>query len=124
MSSLTACAAVLGEPLASRDDRLGIVPATLDEADLKAAIAPADAVAVIKVGRHLPKLKRVLAELELTDRARYVERATMPSQRIRPLAEVPVAELDLEPGTYEVQAIPSNFPALVSAKQNITIPPQ
>ncbi|MGI9331694.1 MAG: SAM-dependent methyltransferase, partial [Gammaproteobacteria bacterium] len=89
VSSLTACAATLGAPLASRDDRLSIVPATLDEQALAAAIEPVDAVALIKIGRHLPKLKRVLRDLGLMHCARYVEHATMASERIGMLEEVP-----------------------------------
>ena len=41
-----------------------------------------------KVGRHLEKVRQVLRELGLLDRARYVEHATMESQRILPLTEV------------------------------------
>ena len=81
VSSLTACAAVLGAPLASRDDVLCVVPATLDASALRAAIAGVDAAAIIKVGRHLDKVIGVLEELELADRARYVEHATMASER-------------------------------------------
>lgn len=89
VSSMMACAATLGAPLASRNDRLSVIPATLDEQALAAAIEPVDAVALIKVGRHLPKLKRVLRDLDLMDRARYVEHATMASERIRMLDDVP-----------------------------------
>ena len=85
VSSLTACAAVLGAPLAARNDVLTVVPAPLDEADLAARLRGVEAAAVIKVGRHLQKVRKVLTDLQLLDRARYVERATMGSQRILPL---------------------------------------
>ena len=88
VSSLTACAAVLGAPLAARNDVLTVVPAPLDEAALKARLAGAEAVAIIKVGRHFAKVRRVLDELGLVGRARYVEHATMASQRILPLDAV------------------------------------
>ncbi len=88
VSSLTACAAVLGAPLAARNDVLTVVPAPLDEAALKARLAGAEAVAIIKVGRHFAKVRRVLDALGLVDRARYVEHATMASQRILPLDAV------------------------------------
>ena len=89
VSSLTACAAVLGAPLAARNDVLTVVPAPLDEAVLKARLAATEAAAVIKLGRHFAKVRRVLRELGLADRARYVEHATMASQRVMPLDEVP-----------------------------------
>ena len=88
VSSLTACAAVLGAPLAARNDVLSVIPAPLDAAALKARVTEADAAAIIKVGRHFAKVRRVLVELGVSDRARYVEHATMASQRILPLEAV------------------------------------
>ena len=88
VSSLTACAAVLGAPLAARNDVLSVIPAPLDAAALKARLTEADAAAIIKVGRHFAKVRRVLVELGVSDRARYVEHATMASQRILPLEAV------------------------------------
>ncbi len=88
VSSLTACAAVLGAPLAARNDVLTVVPAPLDEAALKARLADAEAAAVIKLGRHFAKVRRVLNQLGLAERARYVEHATMASQRSMPLDAV------------------------------------
>jgi len=88
VSSLTACAAVLGAPLAARNDVLTIIPATLEQHVLAQLLRDAEAAAVIKVGRHLQKVRKVLRILGLLDRARYVERATMAEQRILPLAEL------------------------------------
>ncbi len=93
VSSLTACAAVLGAPLAARNDVLTVVPAPLDEAALKARLAGVDAAAVIKLGRHFSKVRRVLDELGLAAHARYVEHATMESQRILPLDAVTGADV-------------------------------
>ncbi len=88
VSSLTACAAVLGAPLAARNDVLTVVPAPLDEATLKTRLAATEAAAVIKLGRHFAKVRRVLGELGLAEHARYVEHATMASQRCMPLDAV------------------------------------
>ncbi len=60
---------------------------------LAAALPGAEAVAIIKVGRHFAKVRRVLDELGLVGQARYVEHATMASQRI--LALDAVAEDDV-----------------------------
>jgi precorrin-2/cobalt-factor-2 C20-methyltransferase len=90
ISSLTACAAALGAPLAARNDVLAVLPATLPAEVLLARLESCDAAAVIKVGRHLEKVRAVLAELGLVDRARYIERATMANQQAMPLAEVGV----------------------------------
>ncbi|MDE2911558.1 MAG: precorrin-2 C(20)-methyltransferase [Paracoccaceae bacterium] len=91
VSSLTACAAVLGSPLAARNEVLTIVPGTLSDAELGRRIDGNEAVAIIKVGRHLPRIRSVLDRLGLTDSAGYVERATLPSQRIMPLRDAPAA---------------------------------
>ena len=88
VSSLGAVAACAGRPLVSRNQVLSIVPAPLDEDDLFQRLAGTDAAAVMKVGRHLEKVKRVLARLGLDGGATYVEHASMPDQRICPLAEV------------------------------------
>jgi len=46
-----------------------------------------DALVVMKVGRHLPKLRRALAAAGREDAAWLVEHAAMPEQRVVPLAE-------------------------------------
>lgn len=88
VSSLMACADACGAPLAARNDTLTVIPAPLPEDALAARLAAGDAAAIIKVGRHLGKLRRVLDSLGMLDRARYVERATLDAQRILPLAEM------------------------------------
>ena len=85
VSSLTACAAVLGAPLASRNDVLTVIPAPLEAAAIKERLCQCEAAAIIKVGRHFGKVRDALRELGLLDRARYIERATMDSQRMLPL---------------------------------------
>lgn len=87
--SVTAAAARAGLPLAARNECLLVVPAPLPEAVLKARIAAADSVAIMKLGRHLPKVRSVLDGLGLTRCAVYVERATLASERVCALAEAP-----------------------------------
>lgn len=88
VSSLTACAAAAAVPLVSRDKTLTIIPATLGEAEIFAKLADVETAAIIKLGRHLETVRRVLGRLGLLDGAVYVERATLPSQRVMPLASV------------------------------------
>jgi precorrin-2/cobalt-factor-2 C20-methyltransferase len=89
VSSLTACAAVLGAPLVARNDVLTVVPATLTPDEIKRRLAEGgEAAAIVKVGRNLEKVRGVLGDLGLADNARYVEHATMASQKILPLAAV------------------------------------
>jgi precorrin-2/cobalt-factor-2 C20-methyltransferase len=88
VSSLTACAAVLGAPLAARNDVLTVVPAPLDEAELIRRLSEQDAAAIIKIGRHFEKVRRILGDLGLAEQSRYIEHATMASQKILPLDAV------------------------------------
>lgn len=86
VSSLTAGAAALGIPLAARNDVLVVLPAPLDEEELERGLANADAAVIVKVGRHMEKLRRVLDRLGLADSARYIEYATMENQAVRDFA--------------------------------------
>jgi len=88
VSSLTACAAAAGMPLVQRDAALAVIPATLEEAALTRQLAEAECAAVIKLGRHFAKLRRVADRLGLLDSAVYIEHASLPDQRVMPLAEV------------------------------------
>jgi precorrin-2/cobalt-factor-2 C20-methyltransferase len=88
VSSLTACAAASGAALASRNDVLTVVPAPLPPERLRELLLNTDAAAIMKLGRHFAKVRDVLTELGIAKQARYVERATMPNQRLLPLDEV------------------------------------
>lgn len=89
VTSITACAATAGMPLAARNERLTVLPGPLPEDELRARIEGAESVAIMKVGRHLPKIRAVIQGLGLTDHAVYVERATLPQEVVLPLAEAP-----------------------------------
>lgn len=88
VSSLTACAAVAAVPLVSHEDALTVVPATLDEDCIAARLAAAEAAVIVKLGRHLTKVRGVLYRLGLLDEAIYVEHATLPNVRVAPLARI------------------------------------
>ncbi len=88
ISSTFASAAMLGAPLTYRNDVLSIMPATLEADILRDRLAVADAAIIIKLGRHFAKIKLVLQELNLFERALYIERATLPNQVIKPISEV------------------------------------
>lgn len=89
VTSVTACAAKAGMPLAARNERLVVLPGPLSEAELRLHIEGADSVAIMKVGRHLAKIRAVIDDLGLTDCAVYVERASLPEEIVCPLAEAP-----------------------------------
>ena len=86
VTSLTAAAAVAARPLAARNDRLKILPAPLDNKTLRTELDTSESVAIIKVGRHFHRLRKLLMESG-HDKAVVVEHATGTREQIRPLAE-------------------------------------
>ncbi|MEM9099746.1 MAG: precorrin-2 C(20)-methyltransferase, partial [Pseudomonadota bacterium] len=75
VSSLGACSAQIPRPLTARNDVLTVIPGPLPDEEIKAHIARSEAAAIMKVGRHFPRLRSLLEQLDLIDHARYVERA-------------------------------------------------
>jgi precorrin-2/cobalt-factor-2 C20-methyltransferase len=88
VSSLMACAAMAGVPLSSRNDSLTVIPAPLPDEALRARLSNGNAAAIVKVGRHLSRVRRVLDAAGALSRALLVERATLAEQRVRRLADV------------------------------------
>ena len=60
----------------------------------------------MKLGRTLPKVKRVLERIGRLKGAYLVERATMSGERIMPLAETG----DEKPGYFSIIVIPCETP--------------
>lgn len=89
VTSIAACAARAGRPLVARNERLTVLPGPLPEAELRARIEGAESVAIMKVGRHLAKIRAVIDDLGLTAQAVYVERASLPEEVVCPLAQAP-----------------------------------
>jgi len=89
VSSLGACAAALARPLVARNDVMTVLPGTLGDDALRPRIEAAQTIVIMKVGRHLPRLRALIAALGLTGQAGYVERASMAAEHICPLAEAP-----------------------------------
>ena len=88
VSSMMAAGAALARPLAARNDVLTVIPGPSDDETVLSALRGAQAVAVIKVGRHLPRLRRLIDQAGLTDRAAYLERVTLGEERVMKLADV------------------------------------
>ncbi|MEL7468957.1 MAG: precorrin-2 C(20)-methyltransferase [Pseudomonadota bacterium] len=89
VSSLAGCTAAMQRPLVARNDVLTVLPGPLPDVDLEARVAASEAVAIMKVGRHLSRLRALVERMGLLDRARYIERASLPNQRSMTLADAP-----------------------------------
>jgi precorrin-2/cobalt-factor-2 C20-methyltransferase len=89
VTGMSGCWSSVGTPIAQGDDVLTVLPATLPEEELERRIADTDAAVVMKIGRHLSKIRRALARTGRIDRAIYVERATMANAVVMPLRDKP-----------------------------------
>lgn len=89
ITSMTACAAAEAHPLVARNDILTVLPAPLDDATLEAGIKSAEAVVIIKVGRHLPRIRSLFDRLGYGETARYVSHASLPYQNCHKLSDAP-----------------------------------
>ncbi|QIK37593.1 precorrin-2 C(20)-methyltransferase [Caldichromatium japonicum] len=101
--SILAAAAAAGTPLVYRDQQFQVFAATLPEETLIARLQGVEAAAIMKLGSHFAKVKRVLERLGLDGRARYIERASMSDEQVCRLDEVrpeavPYFSLILIPG--------------------------
>jgi precorrin-2/cobalt-factor-2 C20-methyltransferase len=88
ISSLMASAAMLQRPLAARNDVLSVIPGPLPDDQILAQLLAADAIAIIKVGRHFSRIRNLIEKAGLTGRAGYLERVTLGNQKVLPLADV------------------------------------
>lgn len=88
VSSIQASVAALGVPLTEDREVLTVLPGTLPEEELTARIASTDSAVILKMGRTFPAIRAALEAAGRLDDAWYVERATMPEQRVSPLASV------------------------------------
>ena len=84
---MVGCWNVTDTPITWGDDVLTVLPGTLPDADLDRHIAAADALAILKTGRNLPRIRAALARAGRLHAAWLVERGTMPGQRVLPLAQ-------------------------------------
>lgn len=85
--SAHAAAAALPLALVQRNASYTVLPAPLPDDRLEARLAGADAAAIMKLGRHFPRIRVLLDRLGLTDFAYYCEHVGQPEQRLMPLAD-------------------------------------
>ena len=85
---ISGCCSRANAPLTWGDDVLTVLPGTLDEATLLRRLLETDAAVIMKIGRNMTKVRRAMIAANLIDRAIYIERGSMPGERIAPLAEI------------------------------------
>jgi precorrin-2/cobalt-factor-2 C20-methyltransferase len=85
---MAGCWNVAGLPIALGDDVMTVLTGTLPEAELERRVQNADALVIMKTGRNLAKIRRVLEAAGRLDEAWLIERGTMPGEKVARLADV------------------------------------
>jgi precorrin-2/cobalt-factor-2 C20-methyltransferase len=88
VTSLAASSAASGLALCMKDESLCVIPATLEADEIASRIESADCAAIVKLGRHLGKVRDVIAAQGLTHSAHYVAFASGKLQQSAPLSKV------------------------------------
>ena len=85
---MAGCWNVAGLPIALGDEVMTVLTGTLPEAELARRVQNADALVIMKTGRNLAKIRRVLEAAGRLDEAWLIERGTMPDERVARLRDV------------------------------------
>jgi precorrin-2/cobalt-factor-2 C20-methyltransferase len=102
VTGMSGCWSAIGEPIAQGDDVFTVLPGTLPEYELERRLADADAAVVMKIGRHLAKVRRALDRAGRLEQAIYVERGTMANAAIMPLID----KLDTDAPYFAIVLVP------------------
>jgi precorrin-2/cobalt-factor-2 C20-methyltransferase len=86
VTGMSGCWSAAETPIAQGNDVFTVLSGLLPEPELARRLAEADAAVIMKLGRHLPKVRRALCAAQRLDRAIYVERGTMADGVVMPLA--------------------------------------
>ena len=96
INSVSAAAAAAATPLITGEQRLTVIPATVGDEALRQTLLNNDSVAILKPGRHRPRLLELLRETGRTADTLYIEQASRPGQRIIQRFE----DIPATPGPY------------------------
>lgn len=102
VTGMSGCWSAIGTPMVQGDDVFTVLPGTLPEYELERRLADADAAVVMKIGRHLAKVRRALDRAGRLDRAIYVERGTMTNAAVMKLTD----KLDMEAPYFAMVLVP------------------
>lgn len=102
VTGMSGCWSSTGVPMTQGDDVFTVLPGTLPEVELERRLADANAAVVMKIGRHLPKIRRACERAGCLDRAIYVERGTMTNAAVMKLTD----KLDMTAPYFAIVLVP------------------
>ncbi|MDI2090931.1 precorrin-2 C(20)-methyltransferase [Commensalibacter oyaizuii] len=86
--AMNGCWSAAKLPIVKYEQTLTVIPATLPLEQLTDKLYHSDSVVIMKIGRHLAKVKSALQTTDLLNKAVYIERGTQLNQRILPMTEL------------------------------------
>lgn len=86
--AFAAATATAATPLVRQTDVLSVLPGTLADPELARRLADTDGAIIMKLGRTFPKVVSALRQAGRLADAVYVERASMATERVLPVADV------------------------------------
>lgn len=103
ITGMSGCWTAAQAPITYGDDVMTVLPGTLERDALAKHLKDSDAAVIMKVGHNIEKIKNALRTAGRFDDAIYVERGTMPGERVTRLSDlgecaVPYFSIILLPG--------------------------
>lgn len=89
IASPMAAAAAMRMPLARRNQTFAVIPGPLPDAEIAARLAVADAFCIIKLGRHLARVRTLLDGLGLAAGSSYLAHVSTAQEQVMPLRDAP-----------------------------------
>ena len=86
---MVGCWHATGVPMTWGDDVMSVLPATLPDAQLLLHMQAADALVIMKVGRHLPRIRALLTQTGKLEQGWLVINGTMADEQVMPLRDAP-----------------------------------
>ena len=102
VTGMSGCWSSASAPITQGDDVFTVLPGTLPEVELERRLAESDSAVVMKIGRHLPKIRRACERAGCLDRAIYVERGTMTNSAVMKLTD----KLDMTAPYFAIVLVP------------------
>lgn len=110
ITAMSASWAAIKRPFCQGQEVVSVLPGTLTDEQLVGHLERSDAIVIMKVGRHLPRLRLLLDRMQLLGDAQYIAHCGQPNERCLPLAQLapheaaPYLSLILVPGARALSA--------------------
>ncbi len=126
ITSVSAAAAALQQPLVEGDDTLAILPGTLPTERLAEQLCQTDAAVILKVSRSFEGVQQALKAAGRSGDASYVERASTPQERTARAADVdprtvPYMSVVVVPGREAAALVPQPVAAPTGAMGRVDV---